>query len=113
MINYHNRMFMSIENSASGEVSSRTYFHYYQEDNILYADYGGGDIVKGKLIGIVHPDDSLEFRYNHVNTNHEIRGGQCTSIPTVLEDGRIELHERWQWLDQEQTTGQSIIQEVK
>ncbi|WP_200816576.1 n-acetylglutamate synthase [Halobacillus sp. Marseille-P3879] len=113
MINYHNRKFVSVDNSAGGEVSSHTYFHYYQEENILYADYEGGDIVKGKLIGIVHGDGSLEFRYNHVNRNNEIRGGQCKSIPVIAEDGRIELYEKWQWLDQEETSGESIIKEVK
>lgn len=62
------------ENTESGEVSSNTYFNYKQEGKILYADYPGGEILKGKIIGVVHDDDSLEFRYNHVNTLYEIRG---------------------------------------
>ncbi|MCP3026567.1 n-acetylglutamate synthase [Halobacillus sp. A5] len=113
MINYNNRKFASVENSAGGEVSSKTYFYYYQEGNIITADYAGGDIVKGKLIGIVHTDASLEFRYNHVNQSNEIRGGQCKSIPIVTEEGIIELHEKWEWLDQEQSSGESIIREVR
>ncbi|MFD2923482.1 n-acetylglutamate synthase [Halobacillus naozhouensis] len=112
MINFDNRKFVSVENTTSGEVSSKTYFHYKQEGNILYADYLGGEILKGKLIGIVHEDDSLEFRYNHVNTRHEIRGGKCKSIPKLTSEGKIELYEKWQWLDREQNEGESLIREV-
>lgn len=111
MINYNNRKFSSVENTDNGEVSSNTYFYYKQEGNILYADYEGGSVVKGKLIGIVHNDDSLEFRYNHVNTNDEIRGGKCKSTPKIV-GGKIELHEKWQWLDSEQTEGASLIREI-
>ncbi|MCA1023813.1 n-acetylglutamate synthase [Halobacillus litoralis] len=113
MINYHNRTFVSVENSAGGEVSSKTQFTYYQEGSILYADYAGGDIIKGRLIGIVHEDDTLEFRYNHINTDHEIRGGKCRSVPHINEDDQLELHEEWQWMDEEQTTGTSVIKEVQ
>ncbi|MGP4061155.1 n-acetylglutamate synthase [Halobacillus sp. H74] len=112
MIHYNNRQFVSIENTESGEVSSKTYFDYYQEGNILYADYSGGEIVKGKLVGIVNTDDTLEFRYNHVNTSNEIRGGKCKSVPHLNSEGKIELHEDWQWLDKDQTKGKSIVREV-
>ncbi|MGI8313878.1 n-acetylglutamate synthase [Halobacillus mangrovi] len=111
-INYNNRHFVSVENTESGEVSSKTYFNYYQEGNILYADYSGGEIVKGKLVGIVYTDETLEFRYNHVNTANEIRGGKCKSVPHIISEGKIELHEEWQWLDKNQTRGKSIIREV-
>ncbi|MFB5663714.1 n-acetylglutamate synthase [Alteribacillus sp. HJP-4] len=89
MIDYNNRKFISVENTENGEVSSKTYFHYYQEGRILYADYEGGDIVKGKLIGIVNEDDTIEFRrYNHINISDEIRGGKCKSTPVIRMKGK-------------------------
>ncbi|NRD81125.1 n-acetylglutamate synthase [Bacillus sp. BRMEA1] len=113
MINYNGRKFVSIENKANGEVSSKTIFEYKQEGNILSATYSGGEIVKGTLIGIVKDNSSLQFRYNHVNTRNEIRGGQCYSTPETLPDGRIRLHEKWKWTDTDQSEGESIIEEVK
>ena len=113
MIHYDRRTFVSIENTANGEVSSKTVFEYKQDGQILSATYSGGDIKKGTLIGIVHDDGSLVFRYNHVNVNHEIRGGQCTSVPEILEDGRIRLHEKWKWLDRDQSEGESVVEELK
>jgi hypothetical protein len=112
MINYYDRTFVSIENTANGEVSSKTTFRYKQEGNIISATYSGGEIVKGLLIGIANEDGCLEFRYNHVNTKNEIRGGECVSTPEILADGRIRLYEKWKWLDAEETEGNSIIEEV-
>ena len=112
MIDYNGRKFVSIENTANGEVSSKTYFEYKQEGNIISATYYGGEIVKGLLIGIVHENSCLKFRYNHINQKNEIRGGECVSTPEILPDGRIRLYESWKWLDAEATEGKSIIEEV-
>ncbi|MBV7507672.1 n-acetylglutamate synthase [Bacillus sp. sid0103] len=113
MINYNGRKFVSVENTANGEVSSSTFFEYKQEGKILSATYSGGDIVKGTLIGIVEENGRLQFRYNHVNTKNEIRGGQCSSTPETLPDGRIRLYEKWKWTDTDQSEGESIIEEIK
>jgi hypothetical protein len=112
MINYNGRSFVSIENTANGEVSSKTFFEYKQEGHIITATYSGGEIIKGTLVGIIKQDGCLEFRYNHVNIKNEIRGGQCISTPKILPDGRIRLYESWKWLDSEATEGNSIIEEV-
>lgn len=112
MIDYNGRKFVAIENTENGEVSSQTVFEYKQQGNIISAAYGGGEIIQGTLIGLVREDGSLEFRYNHVNTKDEIRGGKCVSTPQILPDGRIRLHEKWQWLDTEAAEGSSIIEEV-
>ncbi len=113
LINYNGRKFVSVQNTKNGEVSLETIFEYQQEGNILSATYSGGDIIKGTLIGIVRENGCLQFRYNHINSRNEIRGGQCVSTPEPLPDGRIRLHERWKWTDSDQSEGESIIEEVK
>ncbi|MBK5463342.1 MULTISPECIES: n-acetylglutamate synthase [unclassified Peribacillus] len=113
MLNYNGRTFIAKDNSENGEVSANTFFYYSQEGNILTASYEGGEIIKGTLKGIVNMDGSLEFRYNHINEKGEIRGGSCLSTPEMLPDGRVRLHEKWKWLDLEQSEGHSIIEEVK
>ncbi len=112
MIDYNGRKFVSVENTDNGEVSSKTFFEYKQEGTIISATYSGGQIIKGTLIGIVKENSCLEFRYNHVNVENEIRGGKCFSTPEILPDGRIRLYENWKWLDAETTEGRSIIEEV-
>jgi hypothetical protein len=112
-VNYHGRQFAGIENSAGGEVSGQTVFHYEQDGSVLKARYSGGEVVSGVLIGKVYANGDLEFRYNHVNEDWSLRGGKCYSVPEVLEDGRIRLHEQWQWQDESSEKGTSIVEELK
>lgn len=38
--------------------------------------------------------------------------GRCHSVPEVLADGRIRLHEQWQWTSGNQSKGESVIEEI-
>ena len=51
MLNLDNKKFIAVENTANGEVSSQTEFHYHQQGKMIWAEYGGGEILKGFLIG--------------------------------------------------------------
>lgn len=110
--NYHNRKFVSTSNSPNGEVNGQTVFEYFQEENILWAIYSGGGIVKGTMTGIVRSNGEIEFAYQHVNDKLEIMTGKCKSYPTILSDGRIQLHEAWQWTSGDLSTGESIVEEL-
>lgn len=51
MIDLNNKKFVALQNSENGEVSQQTCFHYFQQDKMIWAEYGGGEIAKGFLIG--------------------------------------------------------------
>ena len=61
------KIFQSIENSENGEVSSESIFHYHQNNEIVSADYKGGNIRKGHLLGKMFTNGNLEFTYQHMN----------------------------------------------
>jgi len=44
MINYKNRKFRPVRNTAKGGSSEGTVFHYEQEGNVLSSTYSGGRI---------------------------------------------------------------------
>lgn len=111
-INYDNRVFKSVQNSETGEVSGDTTFHYYQKDALVWAKYAGGEIVFGQLIAKILPDDSLEMRYQHLNKSGELMTGKCVSTPEILENGKIRLFEKWQWTCGDFSSGESIIEEI-
>jgi len=111
-IKYDGRIFTSKANSDNGEVGEKTEFYYHQNGNILWAEYTGGKIIKGNLIGTVSNDGILDFHYHHINVNGDIRIGKCKSLPRVLVNGKLELHEEWQWLNGDKTCGSSILFEV-
>ena len=111
-INYDNRFFASVQNSASGEVSSETVFHYHQRGDLVWAEYKGGEIVFGSLIAKADDAGNLEMRYQHLNKQGELMTGKCFSTPEVLPDGRIRLHEKWQWTCGDFSSGESVVEEI-
>jgi hypothetical protein len=110
-INYDNRVFKSVQNSETGEVSSETTFYYHQKDDLVWAEYAGGDIVFGNLIAKVLENDSLEMRYQHLNKKGELMTGKCVSVPEIMNNGKIRLHETWQWTSGDFSNGSSVVEE--
>ena len=111
-VNYDGKFFVPKMNSENGEVDGQTVFSYHQDENLLWAEYSGGDIIKGTLIGMVKPDGFLEFTYQHVNNQMQTRVGKCQSTPKILENGKLELTEEWQWMNGDCSEGKSVLVEV-
>ncbi len=112
VIDYDERVFGSISNSDTGDVGPGTAFHYRQRGDIVWATYEGGAVAHGTLIARMLGDGSLDMRYQHVTTAGAIKTGRCLSRPEILVDGRIRLHEQWQWTEGGTEAGESIIEEV-
>lgn len=113
MPNYDNKHFRPVTNTENGEVDGDTLFIYHQEGNILTCSYRGHQILSGQLIGIVKEDGRIDMRYHHINTQMELMTGTCISTPEILSDGRIRLHERWQWTSGDKSEGSSVLEEVR
>lgn len=109
---YDQRIFAASNNSSNGQVGDGTRFHYRQDGRVVWAEYSGGSIAKGFLIATVADDDSLDMRYQHVDTSGEIRTGKCLSRPEMLADGRLRLHEEWQWTSGDLSEGVSTLEEI-
>lgn len=113
MINYHDRRFVPVSNSANGEVSPEVIFHYRQTGRIVTCSYAGGRIVSGQLIALVDDEGRLDMRYHQVNDRGELMTGVCRSNPEVLPDGRLRLHEEWRWTSGDGSIGSSLLEEVR
>lgn len=111
MIDYNGKIFKPIENTENGETSNETVFLYKQVGNILTSEYSIGKIEKGHLIGIVDENGNIDMRYHQVNEKNEIMTGICKSKPEILENGKIRLHESWEWTSGNNSKGKSIIEE--
>ncbi len=112
MINLDKKIFKALSNSKNGEVSNYTTFHYSQEKNIISAQYNGGAIIKGNLIGKQLGNGKFDFVYHHINTDGELKIGKCLSSATLLENGKIKLFEEWQWLCDDLSIGTSELIEI-
>jgi len=110
--NLHHKKFRAIANTDNGEVSSQTLFHYHQEDDLVWAVYQGGGIRKGTLVGQWRKGNLLEFRYQHLSTDGTFKSGECISRPELKVDGKLRLHETWQWTSGDKSRGTSVIEEI-
>ena len=111
-INYDGRKFVPKMNSENGEVSEQTIFLYHQNGSLLWAEYSGGDILKGSLMGFVSDNGELDFVYHHINRDMKVKTGKCHSVPTVMENGKIKLSEQWEWTSGDFSKGESLLVEV-
>ena len=111
-MNYNDKQFRPISNTENGETSNETLFHYKQVGNIITSEYSGGKIKSGHLIGLVDKSGTINMRYHQINDKDELMTGTCISIPEILENGKIRLHENWEWTSGDQTKGTSIIEEL-
>lgn len=108
-IDYNGKIFVPLTNSENGEVDGNTVFHYHQSGFDFTADYSGGEIKTGYMVGKVNKAGELDFYYVHLNIDDDIRVGKCHSIPVIKDNGIIELHEKWQWFNGDCSSGESVV----
>ena len=111
-MNYDGRVFRSVANSAGGDVSGDTSFEYHQRDDIVWATYTGGSVRFGTLVATADDAGNLDMRYQHVAVDGTFKSGRCSSRVETLSDGRLRLHEQWQWTGGAEGRGESVIEEV-
>ena len=105
------RTFRGVENSATGDVGQSTTFTYHQDGEVIWAEYSGGLVLRGYLVG-TRNGGKLNFRYVHLASNLETSTGVCESTIEILGDGRVRFHESWAW-ESRPETGTSIVEEVE
>jgi len=110
MINLNGKKFRAKKNSENGEICGATIFHYFQDGEKIWGEYFGGKIEFGILAGRAK-NGAIEFNYWHF-CEKKFRAGCCVSTPEILANGKICLHEKWQWTAGEKGGGESIIEEI-
>lgn len=87
---YDGRRFTPV--AAAGEAPVG---HYHQAGDVVWAEFGGGPVTTGRLVGRCGPDGVIEAAYVQLLASGELAAGRMTSVPHLLPDGRVRLEERW------------------
>ncbi|MBT2396908.1 hypothetical protein J7E89_13165 [Streptomyces sp. ISL-100] len=109
MIDYDGRRFGPLSDDR-GEAARVAV--YQQRGDLLWGRFAGGDARRGTLVGSVEPDGCLSFVYGVVLTDGRIVSGRCTSVPTLLDDGRVRLTETWERYGEHAASGTSYLEEL-
>ena len=111
-MNYDGKKFKPIVTSNNSVVGENIIFKYDQENEILTCSYHGGKIRAGHLMGVVDESGKVDMRYHQILDDGSIQTGVCFTTPEILDDGRIRLHEEWQWTSGDLSKGSSILEQV-
>lgn len=103
-------VFVGVSNTGDGDVDTRTRFAYHQDGATVWADYAGGSVARGFLVG-TRAGAELGFRYVHLDTAGRTASGRCTSRVVVTEGGLLQLHEDWAW-ESQPGTGHSVVEQA-
>jgi len=99
-----------VTDQAPGQVGTRTRFAYHEKDGEIWAEYAGGDVVRGHLVG-TREGDRLDFRYVQLTQDGTTSSGHCVSRVVELPDGRVRLEETWEW-ESRPGRGTSVVEEI-
>ncbi|CAM5575233.1 hypothetical protein [Streptomyces avidinii] len=103
-------VFAPVADQAPGQVGRQTRFDYHEQDGRIWAEYWGGDVARGCLVG-TRDADTIDFRYVQLRLDGTTASGHCTSVLTELADGRLRLEETWTWESQE-GSGTSVVEQL-
>ena len=100
----------AVETDPNGVIGIETIFRFRQTDEYVDAEYSGGQIQKGYLVGIVD-GTAFRFRYCQLETSGTLNGG-CSECQLELADGLVRIVEHFEWESRE-GGGRNVIQEIK
>ena len=100
-----------MDNSVHGAARDGCVFEYRQSENLVTANYRGGGIRHGSIVGLID-QNQVSMRYCCMNENNEMRSGKAIALVLFAANGKLVLTLEWQWLDAGMESGQSRYQEL-
>ena len=95
----------------NGVVNKDTLFYFTQKGNVVQAEYAGGKIKKGFLIGQITAH-VLKFSYCQLQTDGVLDNGVSSCELSVGDTGKIRLVEHFEWKSRPGETGVNVFQEI-
>lgn len=80
---------------TDARVSTETVFHFRQHLGVVHADYAGGGVRFGKLLGVLE-GNQIRFRYVQVDPEGHFSSGEALIEASLTPEGRLRLVDRWQ-----------------
>lgn len=103
--NYDGRIFRPIGNPPGAPTG-----RYHQNGKLIWAEFGGGRLYFGRLVGTCDDDGTITATYCQLATDGTVTAGRVTSTPAYTDAGILTLTENWHRIDG--STGTSVIEEV-
>lgn len=109
-IDLNGRIMNVVSGSPGSVVNAETIFTFYQKNDAVWAEYQGGRIERGFLVGTLR-DGQFVFRYCQRQTDGTIDGG-IANCEVRERGGSVQLREMYEW-DSREGGGENIYEEIK
>ena len=96
----------------NGVVNEDTIFVFSQRNDQVHAEYAGGKIAKGFLVGKIH-DAELTFSYCQLQTDGRLDNGISKCLLSTSPEGKITLTEHFEWKSRPGEVGTNVFQEIR
>lgn len=100
-----------IDTAGNGVVGIDTIFVFKQKQQIVTANYKGGGIAQGFLVGKLNKE-VLEFTYCQIQKDGTIDHGTSTGVLEWNKTGKLQLTETFVWGSRDDKTGVNVFQQV-
>jgi hypothetical protein len=104
------RTLVGVANDDAGEVGGETQFHFEQDGDRIRAQYSGGAVAEGYLVG-TFDRSRWDVRYVQINEAGETSTDHSVGVVSRLEDGRVRVEDEWVW-ESKPGAGESVLEEV-
>lgn len=101
-----------VKTAAVGVVNHETIFHFSQQGNVVTADYAGGKVKQGFLVGTITEANQLNFSYCQLQIDGKLDNGASQCEVSRNENGKIILIEHFEWASRPGEYGTNIFQEL-
>jgi hypothetical protein len=102
-----------VKTAQTGVVNHETIFHFSQDGDRVFAEYQGGKIQRGFLVGKLTADNRLAFTYCQMQKDGKLDNGVSDCELAKNEDGKLVLIERFEWKSRPGEFGTNIFQEMR
>ena len=109
-ISLDGRIMHASKTAAGGVVNADTIFRFRQTDDVVTAEYAGGGIRRGSLVGRLS-DAELHFRYVQLQNDGRLDGGESHCEVEIDDSGRVSIVEHYAW-GSRPGTGTNVISEL-
>lgn len=109
-INLNGLTMNAVETDKNGVIGVDTIFKFKQDGTFVSAEYAGGKIRQGFLIGI-NSGRGLTFRYCQLETDCTLNSGESKCKLEIGNNGLVRIIENFEWASRA-GSGRNIIQEL-
>ena len=106
-MNLKGKTFRAVSNSAHGSINTDTKLHFTSDKGVVAAEYKGGTIVTGHVLGKRVNESEMELLYLSATISGEVKAGKAHAKFTLGEKRKVHMHMDWQWLTGDHSSGQS------